>query len=285
MKLNRLTDEENQLLALVVEEYYAVLPAALKVHSLFATQILSTTLHRFGLRTRVLPCRLWCSALPERRDVVGGFINYADREKWNGHVVCLVGDWLVDAALYHLNPAFNYEVPKIIATRVLLPEPGTYARYRLNRQTEFVWYRLPTAVPTIPATGYEDFIDRFVDDLVAHIRRLLGYVDEVPEEAVPEADAVVGEMADETALLVDAEVDGAEASAESADTSPDLRAGEAAESSADTVGEPVDVQAPLAEGDSEVSEEVSAEVPADADGAVADASAAEEAVTTETISA
>ena len=244
MKLNRLTEEQSQILKLVVEEYYAVLPPAIQVHSLFATHILSNTLHRFGIRTRVLPCRLWCSFLPQKKELVGGFVNYGDREKWNGHVVCLVGDWLVDAALYHLNPSFNYEVPKIIAARVLLPAPGTYARYRVNRETEFIWYRLPASAAAIPQTGYEDYIDRFVDDLYVHIRRLLGYVDEVPaepldelatseaqEDEVPEAEPVAeGEDgAAETDVVTDvtADADPDAAVAEAADTQTETSADEA----------------------------------------------------------
>jgi hypothetical protein len=186
LKLNPLNDEERQILRLVVEDYYVVLPPALQVHSLFATHILSRTLHRFGIRTRVLPCRLWCSSLrppmPNNRETVGGVVNYWDTEKWNGHVVCLVGDWLVDVALYHLNPGFNYEVPKLIARRIVRPEPGIYARYQLNKQTEFIWYRLPAKTAAVSVAGYEDVIDRFVDDLSSHIRRLLGYEDDLPAE-------------------------------------------------------------------------------------------------------
>lgn len=199
MKLNSLNDEERQILKLVVEEFYAVLPPALQVHSLFATHILSHTLHRFGIRTRVLPCRLWCSSLqpplPHPREVPGGMVNYWNPENWNGHVVCLVGDWLVDAALYHLNPAFNYEVPKIIARRIVRPEPGIYVRYSLNRNTEFIWYRLPAKVPAVPVAGYEDFIDRFVNDLVTHIRRLLGYEDEVAAIVPSEEEAALTDEA------------------------------------------------------------------------------------------
>lgn len=199
MKLNPLNDEERQILKLVVEEYYAVLPPALQVHSLFATHILSHTLHRFGIRTRVLPCRLWCSSmqppLPHKRETVGGILNYWNSEKWNGHVVCLVGDWLVDVALYHLNPAFNYEVPKVIARRIALPEPGIYARYQLSKKTEFIWYRLPAKAAAVTVAGYEDFIDRFVNDLVSHIRRLLGYEDEVPVEEAGEPVAQIEDAA------------------------------------------------------------------------------------------
>lgn len=202
MRLNPLNNEERQILKLVVEEYYAVLPPALQVHSLFATHILSHTLHRFGIRTRVLPCRLWCSSMqqpvPHKRETLGGILNYWNTEKWNGHVVCLAGDWLVDVALYHLNPTFNYEVPKVIARRVSLPEPGIYTRYQLNKQTEFIWYRLPAKAAAVTVTGYEDFIDRFVNDLVSHIRRLLGYEDETP----------VGEAEEQVAQLEEAVLEG-----------------------------------------------------------------------------
>lgn len=164
-----------------MEEYYVALPEALKVHSLFATHILSHALHHYGIRTRVLPCRLWCSLPRSDKEFPGGFANFFDTEKWNGHVVCLVGDWLVDAALYHLNPTFNFEVPKIVARRIALPESGIYTRYRLNPTTEFVWYRLPPQAAAIPVSGYEDFIERFVTMLVAHVNVLLG----VAQESVP----------------------------------------------------------------------------------------------------
>lgn len=211
MKLQSLTDEQRQILKLAVEEYYVSLPAALKVHSLFATHILSNTLHRFGIRTRVLPCRLWCSSLSQKRDTVGGFVNYYDREKWNGHVVCLVGDWLVDAALYHLNPLFNYEVPNIIARQIVMPEPGIYARYPLNREMEFIWYRLPAAAPAVSVTSYEDFIDTYIDILFKHLRQRLGFVDESVDQPVMDllAEEVQADIQSESPLLADdaAEID------------------------------------------------------------------------------
>lgn len=205
MKLQSLTDEQRQILKRVVEEYYVVLPAALKVHSLFATHVLSHTLHRFGIRTRVLPCRLWCSSLSQKREAVGGFVNYYDREKWNGHVVCLVGDWLVDAALYHLNPLFNYEVPNIIARQIVMPEPGTYARYQLNCDMEFIWYRLPAAAPAVSVTGYEDFIDSYVDTLFNHLRQLMGFVDESADQPVAEryTEEAAADSQSESTLLAD----------------------------------------------------------------------------------
>ena len=181
MKLTRLTDEQQHILKLVVEEYYVALPAALKVHSLFATHILSQTLQHYKIRTRVIPCRLWSSLNP-KFEFTGGFVNFTNVEKWNGHVVCLAGEWLVDAALYHLNPTYNYEVPKIIARRISMPERGTYTRYRMNKNVEFVWYRLPPQVPLVPLTGYEDYIDRFTSKLIAHINRLLGIVEEPVED-------------------------------------------------------------------------------------------------------
>lgn len=205
MKLTRLTEEQQHILKLVVEEFYVALPAALKVHSLFATHILSKTLHHYRIRTRVIPCRLWCSLNP-KYEFPGGFVNFTNTEKWNGHVVCLVGDWLVDAALYHLNPTYNYEVPKIIARRIVMPERGTYARYRMNKNVEFVWYRLPPEVSLVPLTGYEDYIDRFTDRLIGHINRLLGIVEEPVEELatdVADAESVEDTVADEAVNELD----------------------------------------------------------------------------------
>lgn len=196
MKLTRLNDEQHHILKLVVEEYFVVLPPALKVHSLFATHILSQTLQHYGIRTRVIPCRLWSSLNP-KFEFAGGFVNFTNVEKWNGHVVCLAGEWLIDAALYHLNPTYNYEVPKIIARRIVMPERGTYARYRMNKNVEFVWYRLPPEVPLVPLTGYEDYIDRFVTKLVAHINKLLGIVEEPVEELTTNAGLVCTEGTEE----------------------------------------------------------------------------------------
>lgn len=205
LKLNRLTEEQSHILKLVVEEFYIALPEALKVHSLFATHILSETLHRYGIRTRVLPCRLWCSLPQTDKEFPGGFVNFYDTEKWNGHVVCLVGEWLVDAALYHLNPTFNFEVPKIVARRIALPEPGIYTRYRLNRTTEFVWYRLPPKAPAVTLAGYEEFIERYVAMLVSHVNVLLGIVEEpVPEEVVPDEQEIFeGQEAPQAELTED----------------------------------------------------------------------------------
>ena len=172
MKLKSLNEDEYRILQMVVKEFYVALPESLKTYSLFSTHVISKALHHYGIKTRVIPARLWCSNLKTEKEFVGGCFNFEDAEKWNGHVICLVGDWLVDAAIYHLNPTFGYQVPKIIAQRIVYPEPQIYTRYRLNKKTEFVWYRLPANLPTIPLVGYEDFMHRYLPTLIGHIDRL-----------------------------------------------------------------------------------------------------------------
>ena len=246
LKLSHLTDEQHHILKLVVEEYYAVLPEALKVHSLFATHILSQTLHHFGIRTRLLPCRLWCSRSQSDKGFPGGFVNFYNVENWNGHVVCLVGEWLIDAALYHLNPTFNFEVPKIIARRIALPEPDIYARYRLNSATEFVWYRLPPKAAPVSVTGYEDFIGRFVSMLVAHINSLLGIVkDPDAAEGVPDEQALLeAQDAPEGELVTPEEqpvLEGQIFDGDTAELAGEVAGDEIVATELDSAGEPVPV--------------------------------------------
>ena len=190
MKLNSLNEDEYRILQMVVKEFYVALPESLKTYSVFSTHVISKALHHYGIKTRVIPARLWCSNLKTEKEFVGGCLNFEDAEKWNGHVICLVGDWLVDAAIYHLNPTFGYQVPKIIAQRIVYPEPQIYTRYRLNKKTEFVWYRLPANSPTIPLSGYEDFMQRYLPTLLEYIDRLRA----VPEKViVPEQITLVEE--------------------------------------------------------------------------------------------
>jgi hypothetical protein len=121
-------------------------------------------------------------------------LNFEVAEKWNGHVICLVGDWLVDAAIYHLNPTFGYQVPKIITQRIVYPEPQIYTRYRLNKKTDFIWYRLPANLPTIPLEGYEEFMQRYLPTLIDHIDRLRAAPDKV---ITPEQITLLEEPADD----------------------------------------------------------------------------------------
>jgi hypothetical protein len=189
MKLNSLNEDEYRILQLMVREFYVALPESLKTYSLFSTHLLSKALHHYGIRTRVIPCRLWCSLFKPEKEFVGGFLNFGDAEKWNGHVVCLVGDWLVDTAIYHLNPSFGYQVPKIIAKRIVYPQPLTYTQHKINKKTEFVWYRLPAQIPTIPLVGYEDYMKYYLPTLIDHIDSLMSIPDKdisPPEISVAE---------------------------------------------------------------------------------------------------
>ncbi len=173
MKLNSLNEDEYRILQMVVREFYVALPESLKTYSVFTTHLLSKALQHYRIKTRVIPCRLWCSTSKPKKEFVGGFFNFDDATKWNGHVICLAGDWLVDAAVYHLNPTFGYQVPKIIAKRIVFPEPLIYARHKLNRKAEFVWYRLPPAIPAIPLVGYDDIVVRYLPTLLTHLDKLL----------------------------------------------------------------------------------------------------------------
>ncbi len=194
MKLKSLNEDEYRILQMVVKEFYVALPEILKTYSLFSTHVVSKALNHYGIKTRVIPARLWCSNLKTEKEFVGGCLNFEDAEKWNGHVICLVGDWLVDAAIYHLNPTFGYQVPKIIAQRIVYPEPQIYTRYRLNKKTDFIWYRLPANLPTIPLEGYEEFMQRYLPTLIDHIDRLRA----APEKVInPEQIALLEEPADD----------------------------------------------------------------------------------------
>ncbi len=173
MKLTSLNEDEYRILQMVVREFYVALPESLKTYSVFTTHLLSKALQHYRIKTRVIPCRLWCSTSKPKKEFVGGLFNFDDAEKWNGHVICLAGDWLVDTAIYHLNPTFGYQVPKIIAKRIVFPEPQIYTRHKLNKKTEFVWYRLPPAIPAIPLVGYDDLVVRYLPTLLAHLDNLL----------------------------------------------------------------------------------------------------------------
>lgn len=173
MKLNSLNEDEYRILQTLVREFYVALPESLKTYSLFSTHLLSRALQHYRIKTRIIPCRLWCSTLKPEKEFVGGLFNFGDAEKWNGHAVCLAGDWLIDASIYHLNPTFGYQVPKIIAKRIIFPEPLTYARHKINKNTEFVWYRLPANAPAIPLVGYEDFMQRYLPTLLTHMDGVL----------------------------------------------------------------------------------------------------------------
>ena len=250
MKLKSLNEDEYRILQMVVKEFYVALPEVLKTYSLFSTHVVSKVLNHYGVKTRVIPARLWCSNLKTEKEFVGGCFNFEDAEKWNGHVICLVGDWLVDAAIYHLNPTFGYQVPKIIAQRIVYPEPQIYTRYRLNKRTEFIWYRLPANSPTIPLAGYEDFMQRYLPTLIEHIDRLRA----VPEKVViPEQIALVDESVED--LVEGVTENSAESNSES-ESEGELIAGEATAEPNDELSE---VDAPELVSDAEVAEEAVAE--------------------------
>lgn len=250
MKLKSLNEDEYRILQMVVKEFYVALPESLKTYSLFSTHVISKALHHYGIKTRVIPARLWCSNLKTEKEFVGGCFNFEDAEKWNGHVICLVGDWLVDAAIYHLNPTFGYQVPKIIAQRIVYPEPQIYTRYRLNKKTEFVWYRLPANLPTIPLVGYEDFMHRYLPTLIGHIDRLRA----APEKVViPEQITLVDESVEDL-------VEGAtENSAESNSVSESESEGIAEKATAELNEELIEVDAPELIADAKVAQEAVAE--------------------------
>jgi len=250
MKLKSLNEDEYRILQMVVKEFYVALPESLKTYSVFSTHVISKALHHYGIKTRVIPARLWCSNLKTEKEFVGGCFNFEDAEKWNGHVICLVGDWLVDAAIYHLNPTFGYQVPKIIAQRIVYPEPQIYTRYRLNKRTEFIWYRLPANSPTIPLAGYEDFMQRYLPTLIEHIDRLRA----VPEKVViPEQIALVDESVDD---LVEGVTENSVESNSESESEGELIAGEATAEPNDELSE---VDAPELVSDAEVAEEAVAE--------------------------
>ena len=165
------TERQLLLVNAVAENFYKIVPKEFRTYCSLTSRISKSVLLHFDIEAELLPCQVWL-ATPEQNFVVGFTGKSAAPGKWNGHVVCEAGNFIIDTALCNFTRDFDLNVPYVAATPRFLVPTQVIARLDLNAQNSLWWHCPPSSSHEIDLNIPEEppeIIAKYSTLLIEHI--------------------------------------------------------------------------------------------------------------------
>lgn len=175
MKVRQLTAVEQSTLRTLAESFYEVVPLELSTYCSLTSAISKVVLRHFAIQSRIVPCQLWCTT-PTHNYVIGFIGNKKIEGKWDGHAICVAGNWLIDTALHHLQREFQIPVPRVAMLETFSIPTQSIGRADLSHQHTIWWHkppqgadiRLPKNPPSLVSRYAAGLIERLTDEASLH---------------------------------------------------------------------------------------------------------------------
>lgn len=164
--MNELTEVQQGMVTALASRYFDVVPEDLRTYCSVTAKISSVVLQHYGIESNLLPCQIWYVA-PHRNFVIGFLGNPPTPGKWDGHVVCRAGNWIIDAALHHFKVDWQLEVPPVVAARTFGPVTQVISRIDVNNEARLWWHPPPTGadlnIPPAPLDLVSTYSSRLIN--------------------------------------------------------------------------------------------------------------------------
>lgn len=148
---------QDRIVRAVATSFYDVVPATYRTFCSLDARVLQRTFQAFGFEASLQPCQLWYAG-PQRNHVVGFTGQAKQAGRWDGHVVCTMGEWLLDAAVEHLHVELGVKVPHLIATQRFPLRSQAIARWDLSENERLWWLHAPEGVDATPSAEPEPVV-------------------------------------------------------------------------------------------------------------------------------
>ena len=162
---------EQSTLNLLAKTYYQVVPIELQTYCALTTAISRAVLLEFGIKSRAVPCQVWCSTA-DQNYLVGFLGTPRHAGKWDGHVICSAGEWFIDAALHHFVKDFGIEVPSIAVSRKFEAHTQVIGRLDLEEHKTLWWHSPPVGACTQVPNEPKALVSEYALKLVQAMRSL-----------------------------------------------------------------------------------------------------------------
>lgn len=171
MEKYKLNLQQKWVVENLVDTYYNCVPTRYKTYCSLTSRISERVLSSFGIRAELVPCQLWC--VTSTHNYVIGFVGNTSPGRWDGHVICVAGDYLVDAATHHIPKQFNISVPDILFSQLIPLPTQVISRYNLDDAKRLWWHPLPSGFDPTPPDEPKAIIDEYSDRLIREIHNRL----------------------------------------------------------------------------------------------------------------
>jgi hypothetical protein len=160
-------------LQLLTRQYYEVVPVKYRTFCVFNARLLQIVLNHYGIRNELMPCQIWLS----RADysIVLGFLDSkpAPGGGWDGHVVCRVGDYFIDASVYHFHEAAGSDLPDAVLVQRFNRPSHVLGRLSISDSDRLWWHQPPDGVDPTPPQENQTDLNLYAGKLIAHLDEML----------------------------------------------------------------------------------------------------------------
>ena len=163
-----LTKFEKSISEKLVNQFFEVVPMELSTFCAVDSKIVCAVLNHFGIEASLHVCQM--QHYSSKGIYTVGFVgDKLQNGQWNGHVICKIQNWFIDAALFTFKKKFNIEVPLIIGIRGDDFEQQQFAHYNLSDGSEIKWFQAPDGFDkSIPDEPFE-IIQKYTHELIKRI--------------------------------------------------------------------------------------------------------------------
>jgi hypothetical protein len=162
-----LTPDELLVLNRLGTHFYAVVAPEYRTYCAFTSRIAKAVLDHYGVPCELQPCQMLYSR-PDHIHVVG-FLGQQHAGKWDGHVVCRVGNWLLDTALHHFEREFQCAVPWVVAIPRFSFPTQALAKWQISATDCIWWQQPPQGMDPQPPHQPESMVSAYADRLIERI--------------------------------------------------------------------------------------------------------------------
>lgn len=148
--------------------FYQVVPTQYSTYCALTSRISRRVLSLLNIPAELMACQVW--ATKDGKNHVVGFTGTKDPNRWDGHVICVTQQYLIDAALHHFRQDFGLEVPAVITRQRILMPSQIISRIDLSNHILMQWLHPPPGAHIeVPIQSLE-IIEEFAQRLVPLIR-------------------------------------------------------------------------------------------------------------------
>ena len=164
---------ELRFLQLVTRQYYEVVPEKYRTYCVFNARLLQRVLTHYRIRSELMPCQIWLSRPAD--SIVLGFLDSKPEPGggWDGHVACRVGDYFIDASVYHFHEAAGVAFPNSLLVQRFNRPSQILGQYNISASDRLWWHQPPDGVDSTPPQENQADLNLYAGQLIKHLDAML----------------------------------------------------------------------------------------------------------------
>ena len=170
LKLRAIQEQQEPatLLQALGRHFYEVVPLKYATYCSFTSRIAKAVLVHFGLPCELQPCQIWYCQ-PDHTYVIG-FLGRPAKGKWDGHVVCRSGQWLLDTSIHHFAKEFDLPVPYVVSSACFEFPTQALSKWDVNASDRVWWHHPPQGADVMPPEEPQEIIDGYAAKLIEKLK-------------------------------------------------------------------------------------------------------------------